>query len=182
MATASAWLMLGPWGGVPCLPLGTTLKGRLEPGAAPRTHRSLCSLGIPAWLLSHFPGNARRVSVHVGGPFRGPWSRAPWNPVGRTPPPRHGRCHRCERHAGRGLRAPHPLPPRPPTPTPFSVAPPARTSIHHEQKTSLHSAAAVFLWATQMKEGERQLFFFFFLVNTWSIFSLVTFFESLWMH
>lgn len=51
-------------------------------------------------------------------------------------------------------------------------------SIHHEQKAAFHSPAAVFLWATQMKEGERQLFF----LNIWSIFSLVTFFKSYWMH
>ena len=66
-AMASAWLMLGP------LPrAGTTLKGRSEPRAPPRTHWGLCSHGILAWLLSRFRGNVRRVRVHVGGPFQGP--------------------------------------------------------------------------------------------------------------
>lgn len=80
---------------------------------------------------------------------------------------------------GGGCQHPHPLPPAPELPllSPLPLLPTRRSIM--SRKASLHSAAAVFLWATQMKGGERQLFFF--LVNTWSIFSLVTFFESLWM-
>lgn len=83
--------------------------------------------------------------------------------------------------AGWGPRADSTAPALPLPPPHFLLhLPSSCTSIHREQKATFLSAAAVFLWATQMKEGKRQLFFF--LVNIWSIFFLVTFFESHWMH